>query len=111
LPAAETGASTLSVTLERLPSTASDGSLRVLVPAALQASGFEFNLPLALTMALSANQPVTATLRDGAPLPAWLQLDPATRSFRAQSVPSGALPLTVVVSAGDRRALMTLTPP
>jgi hypothetical protein len=99
------------VSLERLPSTASEGSLRVLVPAALQASGFEFSLPLALTMALAPDQPVFATLRDGAPLPAWLQLDPATRSFRAQAVPAGALPLTVVISANGRRALMTLTSP
>jgi hypothetical protein len=104
-------APTLSVQLERLPTVATDGALQVLVPAALQATGFSFSLPLALTMALAPSQLASAALRDETPLPAWLQFDPSARSFRAQAVPAGALPLTVVVSAGGRRALVTLTPP
>ena len=80
----------------------------VTVPPALRVTGFEFALPPALVASLPADAPVTVTLRDGSPLPAWLKVSDDGRRYAAENVPEGALPLELMISAGDQQLSVVL---
>lgn len=81
------------------------GTVRVRIsPQALAAGALSFELPRQAAEALrSQSATPLATLANGQALPDWLRFDPRTLRFSASSVPPGALPLNLLVSAGPTR--------
>lgn len=100
----------VTVTLVSAPTDTEPGVVVVRVPGADAASGFRFALPARITRAASQENPLRATMGDGAPLPAWLRLDAADGIFTAATVPAGALPARLAVSAGPDRWKVLVEP-
>ncbi|WP_245638637.1 YDG domain-containing protein, partial [Hydrogenophaga palleronii] len=98
------------VALLRVPTEGSEGQFNVWVPEEMAASGFQVALSPALTEGLVRETPITATLPNGAPLPAWLRFLPETRSFVASAMPPAALPLDVIVTIGAQRTRVRIIP-
>lgn len=96
------------VRLATAASAQSPGLVTVDVPRQMAATGFSFTLPQALTADLPAGTPITATLEDGSALPAWLQFDAERRRFTASTVPSGGLPLRVLLRLGGRSVIVEI---
>src|SRR5690606_31366857 len=108
-PAQDTGGvvtfandSGIIVSLVREPSAQTNGIINVTVPKDMSAAsqGFSFPLPEQAAPREGAGRLSVKTI-NGDSLPGWLRFDPDSRSFTATAVPSGGLPLHVVVSTGD----------
>lgn len=68
----------------------------------LRDGAFEAALPVQASTTLRAQaKPVTATLPNGQPLPAWLRFDPQSLAFTARAVPASAMPLTALVRSNN----------
>ncbi|SCA55990.1 putative Filamentous hemagglutinin family N-terminal domain containing protein [Candidatus Terasakiella magnetica] len=70
--------------------------------------GFSFELPQQVSQNITTTS-VRATLVDGASLPSWLSVNPATKSFEAKAVPDGGLPLEVVINYGNEQVMMVIS--
>ena len=83
--------------------------LTVTVAPGVLPSGFSFALPASLIEGQRADAEITATLADGAPLPAWLRFDREGRRFVVSAVPADSLPLRLAVTVGAQRTVVVLT--
>jgi hypothetical protein len=64
-------------------------------------ANFSFALPKELAdLANGAKSAPQVSLLDGSPLPSWLRYQASDKRFVATKVPSGALPLQVMVKIG-----------
>ena len=79
------------------------GLITVSLPEALVGGKAEvrFALPVQVRKAVGSDR-VKVTVADGGALPLWLRYLPETQTFVAKRVPSGALPLKILVQAGAR---------
>ena len=98
----------VSVQLVREASSQEPGLAVVRLPENAVRSNFSFALPERLTEGLPAETPISVSLPDGAPLPAWLRFEPTTSTLRAGNLPEGALPLKVGVVIGDRVTIIEI---
>jgi hypothetical protein len=81
----------------------------VSVPEGTSGTGFGFALPASVRNSLGTGAQVQASLPGGAALPAWLRFDPVTLRFDASTVPVGAMPIEVLLTAGDRRIRVVIS--
>ena len=82
-----------------------DGLIMVSIAEELTQPGsvFSFALPERIANEIAAhNYPVTLTLADGSPLPAWLQYNPDSKTFTASNIPGGSLPITISINFGGQ---------
>ncbi|MBI1195578.1 MAG: hypothetical protein GC138_07020 [Gammaproteobacteria bacterium] len=96
------------VILVETPSEIGNGLVKVSVPQKILSKGFSFALPAELVKGIRSDAGITATLVDGTPLPGWLHFAPDTRTFTASAVPSGALPIQVVVNIDGRSSIVVI---
>ena len=81
----------------------------VSVPEGAAGTGFGFVLPVSVRDLLATGGQVRASLPDGTTLPTWLRFDPLTLRFDASAVPAGAVPIEVLLTAGDRRVRIVIS--
>ena len=81
----------------------------VSVPEGTAGTGFSFVLPISVRDLLATGAQVQVSLPDGGSLPAWLRFDPLTLRFDASATPAGALPMEVLLTAGDRRIRVVIS--
>ena len=99
----------ISVAVERPPAAGQPGLISVSVSPALASSakGFSFELDPKV-IGQSNPSEVKAVQMDGTPLPKWIHYDSDTKSFVAQSVQDGALPLQIKVIAGSSDSVVVI---
>jgi len=97
------------VALANLPSTDGMVLVAVSVPEGTAGTGFSFVLPISVRDLLATGAQVQVSLPDGGSLPAWLRFDPLTLRFDASATPAGALPMEVLLTAGDRRIRVVIS--
>ena len=99
----------ISVAVESPPAAGQPGLISVSVSSALASSakGFSFELDPKV-IGQSNPSEVKAVQMDGTPLPKWIHYDSDTKSFVAQSVPDGALPLQIKVIAGSSDSVVVI---
>jgi hypothetical protein len=86
------------------------GSISVSVPEKIVSSGKPFSFPIpAEVVEAAGGDRLTARGMDGKRLPTWLKYSSESNTFSANSVPSGAMPMEVLVSTNSRRWTMGLT--
>jgi hypothetical protein len=71
--------------------------------------GFTFALPTSVTESIPLQTTVRATMPNGGPLPSWLAFDAKTMAFTTLAIPDGALPMRVLVAAGARQVMVTIS--
>ena len=115
VPVAEQGRSTngianaISVQLEKMPSEQDNGLITVLVPKEMMEAGFSFALPEQLKEEISGNSSITVMQANGAAIPEWLVFVPEKMRFEAKAIPSGGLPLKVVVKIGSHSTIVVVS--
>ena len=72
------------------------------------AAAFGFALPVEIAKTPSGRAVEVSTV-SGDKLPQWIRFSPETNSFKLSSVPSGGLPLQVVVNAGGQRVVIVIS--
>jgi hypothetical protein len=95
----------------KVPTPTVTGAILVEVPANLVQveANFSFALPKELAeLAGAAKSTPQVSLVDGSPLPSWLRYRASDRRFVATKVPSGALPLQVMVKIGSTRTVVMI---
>jgi hypothetical protein len=112
-PAQTTGGSgggTVSVVVNRAPSTTQTGVIQVQVApeAASAGKSFSFELDPHAVAGHAADAPLKISQMDGKPLPNWLRYDAANKTFMANDVPAGAFPLQLKVSVGSTESVMVI---
>jgi hypothetical protein len=74
------------------------------------ANAFHFPLPSILAKKVAGNQKgVSITTTGGKPLPAWMKFNARSGEFFALEVPSGALPMPVMIHIGSREYRMEIS--
>lgn len=98
----------ITVSMVQEPSAKSSGMINVLVPkdTIARTGGFSFPLPEKVSAPGASN--LNITMVGGEPLPSWLVFNPQTKTFTATSVPSGGLPLQVVIITGDTQTTIVI---
>jgi filamentous hemagglutinin family protein len=102
----------ISVSLVRQPSVQETGIITVSVPKEMATAGSGFNFPLPAQVADTAENSdatIHVTTVTGQALPAWLQFNPATKSFVASAVPDGAFPMQLVVTVGGKSSIIVIS--
>ena len=99
----QTGSAGIAVSLVSEPTTNANGMISVAVPKSLTASGagFSFVLPEQIAEQSKGNAVVQVTTVVGEALPSWLSFVRENLSFVAVNVPSGGLPIQVLVNIGN----------
>jgi hypothetical protein len=94
----------ISVALVRPAESDAPGMVSVSVPEEMVTSGkaFSFPLPSGVVEAAAGRKLQVATL-DGKRLPSWLRYSPSSKSFSANLVPAGGLPIKLLVTSGVQR--------
>jgi hypothetical protein len=94
----------ISVALVRPAESDAPGMVSVSVPEEMVTSGkaFSFPLPSGVVEAAAGRKLQVATL-DGKRLPSWLRYSPSSKSFSANLVPAGGLPIKLLVTSGVLR--------
>ena len=92
----------------RAPSDQASGVISVVVPkdTVAKSNGFSFALPEQMTVQQTT---ITAKMENGSPLPAWIKFNPDNNTFVSTNVPSGGLPLTVLVSADGKSSTIVIS--
>jgi len=113
--AGELGAGGISISLN-MTATANavdglpGGIVTVTVPRAMATSGTGFSFELAAqireTLGTGAIQ---VSLADEKPLPGWIKFNSATQSFEAGAVPTGGLPLQILLRKGKKQVLIVIS--
>jgi len=100
----------VTVSLVESPTEQAPGVVAVSVPQDIASSGkaFDFPLPTALAHVAAAGH-VRVTSAGGKKLPSWLKYVPSSKSFVASTMPPGALPFDVSISAGGQSWTMQIT--
>lgn len=111
LPAAPVATRAIAVDLVQSPASTAGGLVSVTVPREMAQSpgGFVFPLPTELQRPIEQGASVTVTTAEGRALPAWLRFDASSRSFVSGAVPTGGLPLQVVLTINGQRTLMSIS--
>jgi hypothetical protein len=93
------------------PTTQVTGLVAVLVPAgtATAGTGLVIALPEQVLTTAAPNSAVQVTLPNNEPLPSWIRYDAATQTLVTTAVPSGAFPLSVVVTTGGQSTLIQIS--
>jgi hypothetical protein len=88
-----------------------NGIIVVSLPKSLaMGAGFSFALPTQIVEANAVSQvPIVATTMAGTALPSWIVYNAENKSFVATSVPEGGLPIQVLVSIGNQRAVVMIS--
>jgi hypothetical protein len=109
--ATSTAGSGAAVEVRTVQSATSTQSGLVSVAVPPQEGAFVAPLPQDLLPkdGAGASQPVRASLENGAPLPAWLQLDTNNMSLVATNVPDNGLPLRVMINVGGTNTVVVIT--
>ena len=110
-PAAQANTAGITVSLVRPASQQQSGAIAVSVPKQIvdAGNGFGFPLPAQVVEAAAVNRvPVQAQLADGSALPSWINYNADSKSFVVTQVPSGALPLEIVLVIGSQRSTMVV---
>jgi len=107
---AGTGGSTVSVVVNRAPSTSQTGVIQVQVApeAAAPGKSFSFELDPHAVAGHAPDAPVKISQMDGKPLPNWLRYDATNKTFTANEVPAGAFPLQLKVFVGNTETVMLI---
>jgi hypothetical protein len=91
------------------------GEVPLVTAQVLPNSGGEhvFQLPSEVQALLdrAGLQRVAVTGADRTPLPQWLRFDAAGKRLLAHRVPPGALPMTLLITLGDRQTLVKIDMP
>jgi hypothetical protein len=67
-------------------------------------------LPQAITTrAQETNSPVTATLANNQPLPAWIRFDPGQKTFVISAEARATFPISVAVNVGSQRSIVVVS--
>ncbi len=91
----------ISVALVRPAESDAPGMVSVSVPEEMVTSGKAFSFPLPSgVVEAAAGRKLQVTTMDGKRLPSWLRYSPSNKSFSANLVPAGALPIKLLVSSG-----------
>jgi hypothetical protein len=110
---ARAGGSSTGVSVSTISSASAQvpGLVTVLVPTgtATAGSGFVIALPEQVVSSGAAGTSVQVTLPNTEPLPAWIRYDAATQTLVTSAVPSGAFPLSVVVTVGGQSTLIQIS--
>jgi hypothetical protein len=103
-------APSVAISVKQVASAASSGLVTVSVSkgAAATSNGFGFALPVEIAKNPSGRAVEVSTV-SGDKLPQWIRFSPETNSFKLSSVPSGGLPLQVVVNAGGQRVVIVIS--
>lgn len=93
------------------PTTQVTGLVAVLVPAgtATAGTGLVIALPEQVLTTAAPNSAVQVTLPNNEPLPSWIRYEAATQTLVTTAVPSGAFPLSVVVTTGGQSTLIQIS--
>jgi hypothetical protein len=93
------------------PTTQVTGLVAVLVPAGTSTAGagLVIALPEQVLPANTANTSVQVTLPNNEPLPSWIRYDAATQTLVTTAVPSGAFPLSVVITTGGQSTVIQIS--
>ena len=79
------------------------------VDSALSEFSFSFPLPVPIQREVAAKAILEkVSMPGGGALPVWLRYDRDSKMFVGRNVPKGALPITVAVSVGGQRWLVTI---
>lgn len=112
LPVAASDEAGIVVSLVKEPSVYEQGVMSVVVPQNTMTKGESFTFALPEQVAThQGDQPavLTVSLSDGRPLPAWITFNPNNKTFVASNVPSGGLPLYVVVSTEEMTTTIVIS--
>ena len=103
-------APSVEISVKQVPSAAASGLVTVSVSkgSAASSNGFSFELPAEIVKNPSGRAVEVSTV-SGDKLPQWIRFSPETNSFKLSSVPSGGLPLQVVVNAGGQRVVIVIS--
>jgi hypothetical protein len=101
---------TVSVVVNRAPSTSQTGVIQVQVAAETAAPGksFSFALDPHAVAGHAPDAPVKISQMDGKPLPNWLRYDATNKTFTASDVPAGAFPIQLKVSVGNTESVLLI---
>ena len=102
----------VSVKIINAPSLSLPGLVAVQVPRGMVAAGIGLviALPESVTsLAQRTDLPVSVTLVNNQPLPAWIRYDAKTRSLVTDAAPATAFPLSLLVTVGDQRTLIQVS--
>jgi hypothetical protein len=93
------------------PTTQVTGLVAVLVPSgtATTGTGLVIALPEQVLTSAGANSSVQVTLPNNEPLPSWIRYDAATQTLVTTAVPTGAFPLSVVVTVGGQSTIIQIS--
>jgi hypothetical protein len=93
------------------PTTQVTGLVAVLVPSgtATAGTGLVIALPEQVLTSNTANSSVQVTLPNKEPLPSWIRYDAATQTLVTTAVPTGAFPLSVVVTVGGQSTIIQIS--
>ena len=96
--------------MKQVPSAATNGLVTVAVAkgAAASSVGLGFALPVEITQN-AAGSVVEVTTVNADQLPQWIRFSPESNSFKIASVPSGGLPLQVLVNVGGQRVVVLIS--
>jgi filamentous hemagglutinin family protein len=96
------------VTVLTPASTQAQGIVKILVPAAMLTLRSNIVIPLGDQLSLASVDPknLNVTLPNRRPLPSWMRFNAADKTLVVSAVPSGGLPLQILVSAGELRYLV-----
>ncbi len=107
--ASNTQQKTIVVSLVQEPSAQTSGMITVAVPKDMIARTGGFSFPLPEKISAADISTVNVVKVGGDPLPSWLHFNPETKTFTATSVPSGGLPLQVIVTTGDVQTTIVIS--
>jgi hypothetical protein len=85
--------------------------VKVEIPTVISQSKFEFVVPAEASSYLKitndTNLPVARSL-NASDLPSWLNFDPITLTFSANTIPLNSLPLSVVILSGNAKVILEI---
>ena len=93
------------------PTTQVNGLVAVLVPSgtATAGTGLVIALPEQVLTSNAASTSVQVTLPNNEPLPSWIRYDAATQTLVTTAVPTGAFPLSVVVTVDGKSTIIQIS--
>ncbi|MCX7261281.1 MAG: YDG domain-containing protein, partial [Burkholderiales bacterium] len=93
------------------PTTQVNGLVAVLVPSgtATAGTGLVIALPEQVLTSNAASASVKVTLPNNEPLPSWIRYDAATQTLVTTAVPTGAFPLSVVVTVDGKSTIIQIS--
>jgi hypothetical protein len=85
-------------------------SISVTVPKGFSSSGtgFSFKLPEEVAKQIGTGE-AQASLPNGFSLPDWIRFNPGKAEFEVGAVPSGGLPLQVMLRVGTTQVLVVIS--